>query len=246
MLDVENIAQASKGGGGWKPASKDQSLAVGDRFRTRQRSRATLKLTDLYTMRLKQFTTIQLTRGLFEDDKSKLDLKGGAAFIFSREKEGEIDISTPAANGAMRGTQLYVQVSEDGLSKFQVLEGQVVMKNPQGNLVLDAGEAGEALPGQAPRKTASIIATNLLQWALYYPAVLDPSELEMNKADRLAAADSLQAYRAGDLLGALEKYPEGAASSIGGKLYRAGVLLGVGRVDEARAGLDGVLSLIHI
>jgi len=242
VLDFENIAQASKSGGGWKPVAKDQSLAVGDRFRTRQRSRATLKLTDLYTMRLKQFTTIQLTRGLFEDDKSKLDLKGGAAFIFSREKEGEIDISTPAANGAMRGTQLYVQVSEDGLSKFQVLEGQVVMKNPQGNLVLDAGEAGEALPGQAPRKTASIVATNLLQWALYYPAVLDPSELQMNKADRLAAADSLQAYGAGDLLGALEKYPEDAASSIGGKLYRAGVLLGVGRVDEARAGLGEVAA----
>ena len=242
VLSFENIAQAAKGGGGWKPAAKDLPLAVGDRFRTRQRSRATLKLTDLYTMRLKQFTTIQVTRGLFEDDKSKLDLKGGAVFIFSREKEGEIDISTPAANGAMRGTQLYVQVSENGLSKFQVLEGQVVMKNPQGNLVLDAGEAGEALPGQAPRKTAAIIATNLLQWALYYPAVLDPSELGMNEADRLVAADSLQAYGAGDLLGALEKYPEGAAASIGGKLYRAGVLLGVGRVDEARAGLSGVAA----
>ena len=176
VLAVENIVQSSTGGG-WKPAGTGQSLAVGDRIRTRQRSRATLKLTDLYTMRLKQFTTVQLTRGLFEDDKSKLDLKGGAAFIFSREKDGEIDISTPAANGAMRGTQLYVQVSENGLSKFQVLEGQVILKNPQGDLVLDAGEAGEALPGQAPKKTAAIIASNLLQWALHYPAILDPSEI---------------------------------------------------------------------
>lgn len=240
VLDVENIVQASKGKSGWKSATKDQSLAVGDRFRTRQRSRATLRLTDLYTMRLEQFTTVQLTPGLFEDDKSKLDLSGGAAFIFSREKTGEIDIATPAANGAMRGTQLYVQVSENGLSKFQVLEGQVVMENKQGKLVLDAGEAGEALPGQAPKRTAAIIATNLLQWAMYYPAVLDPSELGMNAGDRLAAAESLDAYRAGDLLGALESYPEGAASSIGGKLYRAGVLLGVGRVDEARAGIAGL------
>ena len=51
----------------------------------------------------------------------------------------------------MRGTQLYVQVSENGLSKFQVLEGQVILKNQQGELVLDAGEAG-ALPGQSPKK----------------------------------------------------------------------------------------------
>ena len=241
VLTVENIVQSSTGGG-WKPAGTGQSLAVGDRIRTRQRSRATLKLTDLYTMRLKQFTTVQLTRGLFEDDKSKLDLKGGAAFIFSREKDGEIDISTPAANGAMRGTQLYVQVSENGLSKFQVLEGQVILKNQQGELVLDAGEAGEALPGQSPKKTAAIIVSNLLQWALHYPAILDPSELEMSQGDRLAASDSLRAYGAGDLLGALEKYPENAAASIGGKLYRAGVLLGVGRVDEARAGLGEVAA----
>jgi len=243
VLAVENIVQAAKGkSGSWKTAVKDQSLAVGDRIRTRQRSRATMRLTDLYTMRLEQFTTVQLTKGLFDDDKSRLDLKGGAAFIFSREKNGEIDITTPAANGALRGTQLYVEVGEGGKSKFQVLEGQVVMENPQGKLVLEAGEAGEALPGQAPRRTAAIITTNLLQWALYYPAVLDPAELDMSAGDRLAAAKSLATYREGDLLGALEKYPAGAAASVGGKLYRAGVLLAVGRVDQAKTGLAGVAA----
>ena len=64
----------------------------------------------------------------------------------------------------------------------------------------------------------------------------------MSQGDRLAASDSLRAYGTGDLLGALEKYPENAAASIGGKLYRAGVLLGVGRVDEARAGLGEVAA----
>ena len=243
VLAVENIAQAAKGGGAaWTAAAKDQSLAVGDRFRTRQRSRATLRLTDLYTMRLEQFTTIQLTKAMVSGEKPKLDLSGGAAFIFSREENGEIDITTPAANGALRGTQLYVQVSEGGLSKFQVLEGQVVMQNPQGRLVLDAGEAGEALPGQAPKRTAAIITTNLLQWALYYPAVLDPAELGMTEGEKRAAAKSLDAYRSGDLLGALEAYPEGAAAGNGGKLYRAGVLLAVGRVDEANVALQGVAA----
>jgi tetratricopeptide (TPR) repeat protein len=241
VLAVENIAEAAKGGGSaWAVAVKDQSLAVGDRFRTRQRSRATLRLTDLYTMRLEQFTTIQLTKAMVSGEKPKLDISGGAAFIFSREEYGEIDITTPAANGALRGTQLFVQVGEGGFSKFQVLEGQVVMQNPQGRLVLDAGEAGEALPGQAPRRTAAIITTNLLQWALYYPAVLDPAELGMAAGEKRATAKSLEAYKAGDLLGALESYPEGAATTAGGKLYRAGVLLAVGRVDEANAALKGI------
>ena len=43
VLSFENIAQASQGGAGWQPAVKDLSLAVGDRFRTRQRSRVLLQ-----------------------------------------------------------------------------------------------------------------------------------------------------------------------------------------------------------
>ena len=241
MLEVQNIVQATKGSGGaWSPAKPEQSLAVGDRIRTRQRSRATVRLTDLYTMRLEQFTTIEIAPGLFDENKARLEVGGGAAFIFSREKSGEIDIKTPAANGAMRGTQLFVRVAADGSSRFQVLEGQVEMENARGKLLLSAGEAGEAAPGQAPRKTAVIEANNLLQWALYYPAVLDPGEIGLGDGERRAVAGSLEAYRAGDLLGALEAYPKRAPGGTGGRLYRAGVLLAVGRLDEARRDLRSV------
>ena len=126
VLEIENIVQASKGAqGNWSPAAKDQALAIGDRIRTRQKSRATLRLTELYTMRLEQFSTVEIAPSLFDDSKPRLDVGAGAAFIFSREKSGEIDIKTPSANGAMRGTQLYVHVAADGTSRFQVLEGQV-------------------------------------------------------------------------------------------------------------------------
>ena len=241
ILETENVVQTTKGAqGAWTPAAKDQPLAIGDRIRTRQRSRATLRLTDLYTMRLEQFTTVEVAAGLFDEGKPRLDVGGGAAFIFSREKSGEIDIKTPAANGAMRGTQVFVQVAADGTSRFQVLEGQVELANAQGKILLDAGDAGEASPGQAPKRTAVIEATNLLQWALYYPAVLDPDELRMTEAERKAVAKSLADYRAGDLLGALESYPARAPQGDGGRLYRAAVLLAVGRLDEAEKDLKGV------
>jgi tetratricopeptide (TPR) repeat protein len=243
ILETENVVQSAKGPqGAWAAAAKDQALAVGDRIRTRQRSRATLRLTDLYTMRLEQFTTVEIAPGLFDEGKPRLDVGAGAAFIFSREKSGEIDIKTPAANGAMRGTQVYVRVAADGTSRFQVLEGQVELANPQGKLLLDAGDAGEAAPGRAPKRTAVIEASNLLQWALYYPAVLDPDELGMTEAERKAVAKSLAAYRSGDLLGALESYPGRSPQGTGGSLYRSAVLLAVGRLDEAGKDLKAVPS----
>jgi tetratricopeptide (TPR) repeat protein len=235
ILQVENIVQTTRGAqGNWSPAAKDQVLAVGDRVRTRQRSRATLRLTDLYTLRLEQFSTVEIAPAMFDDSKPRLDLGAGAAFIFSREKSGEIDIKTPTANGAMRGTQVHVEVAADGTSRFQVLEGQVELANPQGKLLLGAGEAGEAAPGRAPRRTAVVEATNLLQWALYYPAVLDPDELAV-----AGEARSLAAYRDGDLLQALARHSGGSADR-SGRLYRAAVLLAVGRVDEAGPLLRGV------
>ncbi|MEK0449302.1 MAG: hypothetical protein RL088_1570 [Verrucomicrobiota bacterium] len=240
ILEIENIVQVAKSGmAAWAAATDAQSLAVSDRIRTRQKSRATVKLTDLYTMRMEQFTTIEISPKLVSGGKPELNLSGGAAFIFSREEGGEIGIKTPAANGALKGTQLFVQVS-GGRSFFHVIEGSVEMGNSHGRVLLNAGEAGEAAPGSAPRKTASISAKNILQWALYYPGVLDPSELGMSAAEQRAVAASLAAYREGDLLGALEKYPNRAPGNTGGRLYKAGVLVAVGRVDEARVALRSV------
>lgn len=253
VLEVANIVQSAKGSAGeWTPAAKDQTLAVRDRIRTRQRSRATVRLTDLYTMRLEQFTTVEITPVLLQGNRAQLNLTNGAVFLFSREKTGEIGIKTPTANGALRGTQLLARVEDGGRTFFQVLEGQVEMSNDHGSLTLNPGEAGEAHPGEAPRRTAVILAKNLLQWALYYPAVLDPAALGLDAAEEKRFADSLKAYRKGDVLGALEKLPASRlaragtprraahADSPASRAYEAGVLLAVGRVDEAQERLAAV------
>jgi tetratricopeptide (TPR) repeat protein len=241
VLEVENIVQtAGKGTSAWAAATKDQSLSVGDRIRTRQRSRATLALTGLFTVRLDQFTTVEITPGLVDSRKPKLDFAGGAAFIFSREKSGEMDIRMPGANAALRGTQLFVRVGEDGKSVVQVLEGQVELDNPHGHLLLTRGEAGEAIQGRAPRKTAVIDAKNLLQWALYYPAVVDPEDLALTPAEEKRYAASLDSYRRGDLLGAVRRLTGGTPAGNGARVYQAAALLAVGRVDEARKLITGV------
>jgi hypothetical protein len=128
-----------------------------------------------------------------------------------------------------------IRVLLDGSTFFQLIEGEFDFANPHGSVALTAGEAGEATPNTAPRKTAVIETRNLLQWALYYPAVLEPAELGLTAAERQQVAASLDAYEQGDLPQALEKYPHPhTPSSAGAKLYRAAVLLSTGQVDEAR------------
>jgi tetratricopeptide (TPR) repeat protein len=231
ILEIEHTVQAApQGKAAWTKAAVNQTLAVGDRIRTRQRSRATVALTGLYTLRLDQFTTVEITPALVDEKKPQLNLLGGAAFIFSRERAGEIDVKMPAANAALRGTQLFARVLADGKSEIQVLEGQVELANPHGKIVLAAGEAGEAVPGRAPRRTAVIEARNILQWALYYPAVIDPANLRAT-----GAPAALAAYRKGNLLAALERLPEGVPGDADGRIFRAAVVAAVGRLDEARA-----------
>jgi tetratricopeptide (TPR) repeat protein/outer membrane receptor protein involved in Fe transport len=228
VVSIENQVQAAKGGGDWELAQAELRLAVRDRIRTQRRSRATVQLTGLYTMRMEQLTTVEISPSLLDDSKPKLDLGGGALFIFSREKSGEIDIKTPAANGALRGTQLFVSVGPGGKTFYQVFEGRVEVSNAQGRVEICEGEAAEAAPGSAPRRTAVLEAKNILQWALYYPAVIDPAELEaaMGQGDVSKASTALEAYSKGDLLAAL------ALPKSSSKALEAALLLAVGRLDE--------------
>ncbi len=245
VKELERTVETRTGARGeWKDAAIDEQLKANDGIRTDERSRAVVRLTELHAMRMEENTDVQISPGMLGESggalpSPQLAINGGAVFLFSREQEGKVLINTPAVKGRMKGTQLFVRVSPGGRSFFQVLEGQVDLSNTHGAVTLAAGEAGEALPGSAPRRTAVLEANNILQWALYYPAVLDPAELGLSASERKTAAASLAAYESGDLLRALELYPNHKPASSGARLYKAGVLLAVGRVDESRHLLAG-------
>lgn len=219
----------------WQPSVLNDVLAVGDRVRTLRRSRATLMLHDQTSTRVDANTILEITPSVKRTGQPDLNLRAGAIFLFSRERNTEIDIATPAVNCGLRGTQLFVRVGAGGRTFVQVLEGQVEMSNGAGRLALVSGEAGEAAPGQAPRRTAVIEARNILQWALYYPAVVDLDELGLAPAANTPLAASVAAYRSGDVLGALELLPTQPPANATESVYTAAVLLAVGRLDEAGA-----------
>ena len=229
ILEVENIVQSAKSRRDWSVAQVGEKLTVRDRIRTRRKSRAMVKVSDLYTMRMDQYTTVEITPRLTGVSKPTLNVAKGITFIFSREQEGEIEVTTPTANAALRGTQLVVEVGDDGKTSVAVLEGEVDLSNEFGDLVLKAGESGEAERGKAPERTAVIKSKNLVQWALYYPGILDGSRMEFEGVLKR----SLAAYREGDLMTALALLPEQVGRLREERLYHAQVLLVVGRVDES-------------
>ena len=241
LIEAENDVAAKRGAGAWQKAEPILPLAPGDKVKTGKRSRAAVRLTDLSVMRLDQTTVFEVGSASGSAGAGSIDLKQGGAYFFSRERAPEMRITTPAANGALRGTMLIVRVTPALTTLLTVLEGEVELSNAQGRVTLGSGDKGEVQMGKAPRKTAVLNAVNILQWALYYPGVLDPQELNMGTGEERAVAASLAAYRTGDLLGALEKYPANyQPRSAAARLYHAGVLLAVGRVDEAQASMSAV------
>jgi tetratricopeptide (TPR) repeat protein len=230
LLNKENVVDAAKSSGGWSGATVGQVLAVRDRLRTGEDSRAAVRMTDLSVLRLDELTTIEITPPSTTTDKPGLNVKDGATYFFSREKSREMRIETPAANGAMRGTEFVVRVAANGSTTLTMLDGEVELSNAQGSVVVTSGEQAKVDVGGVPRKTAVLEATNIIQWCLYYPGVLDLKELGYSRDGNA----STSAYSEGDLLRALATHGRGSGGSDADKVYHAGLLLAVGRVDKAK------------
>ena len=225
---------AVKGTAQWTPAQTNQSLKLGDQVRTGLRSRATIRMTDLSVLRLNELTTIEIDAPEQTGGKAELNQKSGASYFLNREQPTAIRFRTPIASGAIRGTEFNLVVDADGRTVVTMIDGEVVLSNPQGDVTVTSGYQATAAPGQAPTRTAVIDATNIIQWALYYPAVVDPDEIGLADAEKNALTDSLNAYRAGDLLGALNSYPDNRQpGSDPERIYRAAILLAAGQVEQS-------------
>src|ERR1043166_349581 len=235
LLTIEGKVEALRAGAkDWIAAQTNQIPRVNDRVRPAIKSRATIRLSDQSVLRLNQLTTIEI-QPVPPGKKAVLDLKAGAAYFYNREGAGQTEFRTPAASGAIRGTEFHLAVAEDGRTVLTLLDGEVDLKNDLGGVDLTSGEQAIVEPGKAPRKTAMVDALNIIQWSLYYPGVIDADELLLSADEQKALGNSLAAYRSGELLKALAEYPANAASlnSPAVKLYVAALDLAVGQVDDA-------------
>ena len=105
LLTVEGKVEVARGGGAvWTPGQPNQVLSPGDRIRTGERSRATIRLLDLSVLRVNEITTLEIRPPDPGGRKTLLDLRSGRSYLHNREKPTELQFRTPLASGAIRGT----------------------------------------------------------------------------------------------------------------------------------------------
>lgn len=237
----KQVQSLSPGSTTWKDATPNAILKSKDIFRTGFKSRATLRYSDQSVVRIDQLTTLEIEPPGGDKKQSVLNLKAGAAYLFNRDQPTKIEFKTPVASGAIRGTEFNLQVAEDGRTVVTLLDGEVDINNELGSVNLKSGEQGTVEKGKAPTKTAVLDAINIIQWSLYYPGVIQLSDISLPADSQSALADSIAAYKAGDLLQASAKYPENRQpANDAERIYSAAVLLAVGQVPQAELQIAGV------
>jgi cytochrome c-type biogenesis protein CcmH/NrfG len=219
-------------------------LFARDSIRTLENSTAVVWVrNNQCSIKLRELSTLEILQQK-NNSSPLLNLLHGALYFFSRDSSHEVQISTPHATGAPRGTEFVLTVDADS-TVLAVFDGTATLTNESGRVDLQSGEMGIAKAGQPPTKTR-LEAKNLVQWWLFYPGVLDVDELDLSAVERDALGSSLKAYRTGDLRAALSSYPgypsPAEPGTDPGRIYLAALFLSAGEVDKAQALLNKVAT----
>ena len=232
-----NVTWSIVGGAALEPAKLNDLLCAGDTVRVGTKSRAVLRLPNETTIPLDQNTVFQLKQPITDKEPTLIELIQGAIHVITRTPK-PFKVNTPYMNAAVEGTEFYVGVDSQE-ARVAVIEGKVNVSNEQGALLLTDNEAATARKGQAPQKTLTIKPRDAVQWALYYPPLFDPRSRP--GSEKLANVHDL--YSQGKITDAIESLNAVNETERNGDYYsyRAGLLLLVGRADEAEPDIETAL-----
>jgi Tfp pilus assembly protein PilF len=221
----------------------NQTLKPGDRLRTGANSLVTLEWSDKSTVPVGAHSEILVLAPEAPGSLPGMMVKGIISF-FHRDRPGRIQIRSRGAAAGVKGTEFVMEVRElngQEYVRLAVIDGQVELSNVLATVTLTNLEQGVIEPGQPPRRTAGIVANNVLQWCFYYPAVLDLNDLPLSTAEQDALQSSLEAYRTGDLVAALNRYPPARTPTTDAeRIYHAALLLSVGQVEQTENTLQAL------
>ncbi len=228
-------------GAAWRGARVQQGLEGGNYVRTGAYSRLGLLFRDRTQLRLNEKTILQIREVSTPDSGStRLRLERGRAWTRANLLPRGLEMDTPAATAAIRGTDWELEVAEDGTATVTVLSGEVRFFNPLGEVTVGSGEQARAAPGSPPVKIIVVRPRDRVQWVTAYP--IEPWR-HLDSEDPGALADAITFIEREDLAAAVaELDPEVAAGNQAAVLIRSDIFIFRGELDEARRLLESALT----
>ncbi|HXJ58355.1 MAG TPA: TonB-dependent receptor [Verrucomicrobiae bacterium] len=236
-----NYWVAPRGADDWVLASTQvpQNVRIGDRIRTGRDTRLFLRTPHLGVIQIPPLSTVEISAPPGDAKSIWVRILDGMIYFFHRGSPSDVEVQTRGASAAIRGTEFVAEARADGGLIIRLVDGAVALRNDQGSVLLHKGEEGMAAAGQIPTQSPALYANRVIQWCLYYPAVVDVNEVPLSIQEMNVLADSLTAYRAGDLVAALARYPDGRQpESAAERVYLAGLWLAIGQVQQTETLLE--------
>jgi tetratricopeptide (TPR) repeat protein len=188
----------------WNTVELNSKFCPGDMLRVGEKSRAAVFMTNETVVRLDQNTTITF-REMEKKAVSVVDILKGILHFISRVPR-TLTVSTPFVNGTVEGTEFLVRVYKDH-TYLSVFEGKVLASNDLGSLILASGQSAMTESGKAPVLKMVVRPRDAVQWALYYPQIMEYPEKGLEEAALLLSVGRVAAASAA-LERALESDPE--------------------------------------
>ncbi len=226
----------------WQLVGLRHVLVPGDVVRTGPGSRAAILLSDEVQIKVNANSTLEIaevmpppgkaTRAAAGPLQTILNLLKGE--VWSRSRGRPLQIRTPAATATIRGTEFDLSVGPSEESRLAVLEGAVEFRNPQGGVVVRAGEEATARVGEPPTKTVLLKPLDAVQWSLYYPGIVSVRDYPLT-----GITPNLLPARLADT----EQRVASAPADPKARLTLGEVLFDLGRQVEARREFEKALTL---
>jgi tetratricopeptide (TPR) repeat protein len=220
----------------WVPAEVGQALLAGDAVRTGPASAASILCVDESQIKLNE-NTVVILKSIAPSPRlkpvtpvkgepppaSRYEVPEGEIWLRNKHEKFRFELETPAITAIIRGTELNIKVQRNGATSVILLEGNVCIANPQGEVCLRPGEEGYAVPGRKPAKRVLVQPADAVQWVLYYPGIISYRDLPLTP------------------LPGEHRAPYGPA--VGSALIQAGeAAYDQGRLKEARGKAETVLA----
>lgn len=234
LVDAAGTVEVQRRTGApWERATPGMVLVPGDRVRTGTGSRATFQFSDRSVFRLNQSSVLEIRPSNATNGRRSLFLRTGEMFFLDRERPARLEIETPTSTSAIRGTEFVLGAEgPEGATRLTLLEGSVLLAAGGAEMEVRGGEMASVAPGGVPQARPLLEARSAVQWCLYYPGVIVPSDLELTPDEAVRLADSLGAYGRGDMRAALAALPGEGLGSQDAQGYAAGLRLAVGQTAD--------------